>query len=107
MRTEWIENLIIAACLLLFLSLTSCASTFTAKTDVTVEHLPDGTCRASFSSNKEETNLKAEVCGGKISVEKAGTLESVVAAVAATQASIAKTLEVLTAAAKAGALAGS
>ena len=111
-KTSLIENLIIAAAIIVITGfLPGCAQMFSSKTQVAVLHNPDGTCQASYSSDKEQQGLEAEVCGGKIKVDKSGTMEAVVAASAATQASLARILEALAplipAAAKAGALAGS
>ena len=87
------------------------AQNYTAKTTVHVLKSPDGTCQADYASDKEQQGLEAEVCGGKVKVDKSGTLESVVAAQAASNAALAKILEALTAlipaAAQGGALAGS
>ena len=97
--------------LVLALALTGCAQGFTAKTSVSVSVSPDGSCQATYTSDKEQVGLEAEVCGGKVKVDKSGTLESVVAATAASQAELIKMLNKLTdlipAAAKAGVLAGS
>jgi len=105
------RTLVLGMAVWTILVLSSCAQMFTAKTDVAVETLPDGTCRATYSSNKEQQGLTADICGGKVAVDKAGTLEQVVAATAATQAELLKMVNKLTdlipAAAKAGALAGS
>ena len=83
------------------------AQGYTAKTVVSVSTSPDGTCQASYASDKEQQGLEAEVCGGKIKVDKSGTLESIVAAQAANNAALAKILEALLAAARNGALSGS
>lgn len=87
------------------------AQNYTAKTSVHVRTSSDGTCEAEYASDKEQQGLKAEVCGGKIEVDKSGTLESVVAAQAASTAALIKILETLTtmipAGARAGALSGS
>lgn len=93
-----------AVCLL---SIAGCAALMTSKTEVEVEYLADGTCRARYRSDKEQQGITAAVCGGSLTVDKSGTLESVVAATAQTQAAIARIIEQLAAAAKAGALAGS
>jgi len=104
-RKGRIAALLSAVCCLL--SIAGCASLMTSKTEVEVEHLADGTCRARYRSDKEQQGLTASVCGGSLTVDKSGTLESVVAATAQTQAAIARIVEQLAAAAKAGALAGS
>ena len=82
------------------------AQNYTAKTSVHVMKSPDGTCQADYSSDKEQQGLEAEVCGGKVRVDKSGTLESVVAAQAASTAALIKILETLTALIPAGANAG-
>ena len=56
--------------------LSGCAS----KTTVHVEVRADGTCVGDYTSDKEQMGLEAAICGGKVKVEKSGTLESVVAA---------------------------
>lgn len=93
------------------ITLGGCAQAFTAKTNVSLTVSKDGTCTATYSSDKEQTGLEASVCGGKVSVDKSGTLESVVAATAVSQAMMLQILNKLTdlipAAAKGGALAGS
>ena len=105
---QWIE----ALGLVLMLAATGCgANYFSAKTQVDVMVSPDGTCQATYTSDKEQVGLEAMVCGGTVKVDKSGTLESVVAATAASQAELIKMLNKLTdlipTAAKAGVLAGS
>ena len=74
---QWIE----AFGLALMLAATGCgARYFSAQTQVDVMVSPDGTCHASYSSEKEQQGLEASVCGGSVKVDKSGTLESVVAA---------------------------
>ena len=68
---------------------------FTAKTTVSVSVSPDGTCNATYSSDKEQLGLEAEVCGGRVKVDKSGTLESVVAATLAAQTLLLNRLEAL------------
>lgn len=82
------------------------AQNYTAKTNVHVLVSPDGTCEAEYSSDKEQQGLETEVCGGKVKVDKSGTLESVVVAQAASTAALIKILETLTALIPAGANAG-
>ena len=77
-----------AAVLAMLLSATGCAQMFTAKTAVSVTQSPDGTCTATYSSDKEQIGLEAEVCGGKVKVDKAGTQEAVIAAVLQSQIQI-------------------
>ena len=92
------KQIIGAAAILMLLALEmGCAQMFTAKTAVTVSVSPDGTCTATYSSDKEQSGLEAEVCGGKVKVDRSGTLESVVAAVAQTQLFILKQIEGLAA----------
>jgi hypothetical protein len=50
-----------------------------AVTVVRVEMKPDGTCIGNYWSSKEQIGFEAVVCGGSVKVDKAGTLESVVA----------------------------
>ncbi|MNC95809.1 hypothetical protein D3C83_130130 [compost metagenome] len=61
---------------------------FTAKTIVTVEVRPDGTCIAAYTSDKEQIGLDASVCGGFVKVDKAGTQEAVIAAVLSMQSQL-------------------
>jgi hypothetical protein len=86
--------------IVLMLALTGCAQMFTSKTNVTVEVLPDKTCRATYSSDKEQLGLEASICGGTVKVDKSGTLESVVASSLALQMKVVDLIQTLTAAAK-------
>jgi len=90
-----------------FVYLTGCASMYTAKTKVHVEIRPDGTCIGDYSSDKEQQGLEAAICGGNIKVDKSGTLESIVAAIASQQAQIARVFETLLPLAASAAKAGS
>ena len=87
------------------------ANYFSAKTTVAVSTMPDGTCTASYSSDKDQQGLEASVCGGSIKVDKSGTLESAVAAsMQATlkmQDLLAQLLQMVPAAAKMAATSGS
>lgn len=83
----WIKNAIV--CVLILAApaiLPGCAQMFTSKTTVSVE-VTEGekSCKASYTSDKEQEGLAAEVCGGKIKAAKSGTLESVVEGVTALQ----------------------
>jgi len=87
------------------------ANYFSAKTAVTISVATDGTCTATYTSDKEQMGLEAEVCGGRVKVDKSGTLESVVAASLGATLKMQEMLQGLlqnaAAAAKMGALAGS
>jgi len=73
------KTLLAAAAILMLLALEmGCAQMFTAKTTVTVNTSPDGTCAATYSSDKEQIGLEASVCGGTVKVDKAGTPEAVI-----------------------------
>ncbi len=102
---ELIEDSIISGALLLFLAFNGygCYPMFAAKTTVHVQVLPDGTCMADFTSDKEENDLVASVCGGNVSVKKAGSQPEVIAAVLNLYQSLANQIATLAAAAKAGA----
>lgn len=99
------ENLIIIAAILVLpaiLTLPGCAQMFTSKTNVSVEVVEkDKTCRASYTSDKEQEGLEATVCGGKIKAAKSGTLESVIEGVTALQRELAGILSKLADGAKA------
>ncbi len=105
MKRELIEDTIIAAALIVFVCFNSygCYPMFAAKTTVHVQVLPDGTCTADFTSDKEENDLVASVCGGNVSVKKAGSQPEVIAAVLNLYQNLANQIATLTAAAKAGA----
>jgi hypothetical protein len=97
---SYMRGTLALAMLALCVTLAGCAQMFTSKTNVTVEVLPDKTCRASYSSDKEQVGLTASVCGGFVSVEKSGTLESVVASSLALQLKVVDLIQTLTAQAK-------
>ena len=88
MKREWIENLVIAFLLAVFLSLNGCAQMFTAKTTVRIEVRPDGTCIGNYTSDKEQVGFEAAVCGGSVKVDKATTQEAVIAAVLSMQSQV-------------------
>lgn len=99
----WIEKMITYT---LFLAaaaiLPGCAQMFTSKTTVSVEVVEkDKTCRASYTSDKEQEGLEATICGGKIKAAKSGTLESVIEGVTALQRELAGILSKLADGAKA------
>jgi len=73
--------------LILILTITGCARMFTSATTVHVETInkQGDSCKADYTSDKEQEDLKAKVCGGTISTAKSGTLESVVEGVTALQ----------------------
>lgn len=75
---------------------------YSASTTATYQISPDGTKLVSYTSNKEQQGLDVELKeeDGKIKlvrihVDKSGTMESIVAAIAAQQAQIGKLFETL------------
>lgn len=96
-KKEWIENLIIAGCLVLFLSLTGCARWMTSRTEVHFNVVTkDGTtCSGEYVSDKEQQGLEAQLCGGTMKVDRSGTLEQVVAKTAELQATLGRIIEQL------------
>jgi hypothetical protein len=105
-----IENLIIAAALVVFLSLTSgCSSMFTAKTKATYTTTrPDGTkTEVVYESDKQQEGLYVKFGDVLVKVANASTQEEVIAAVLQSQATMLLLLDKLTSVAKAGALSGS
>ena len=115
---NWIENLIIAGILVLFLSLTSScgANFFTANTTASYE-LPNGE-KLLYSSNKDQQGFKVHMGAGPdgklriLDIETtAATPEAAIAAAMQSMAKLVDTLNALVsqlaATAKAGALAGS
>ena len=95
--------------LILTLLISGCAQMFTAKTKASYIR-PDGT-RIEYESDKEQIGLDADFdpVTGKfhIKVDKAGTLESVVAATMQTQIMLNQLIQTIGAGVKTGALAGS
>lgn len=97
------RTFLFAAFLALLLSASGCYPMFAAKTTVHVQVMPDGTCTADYTSDKEENDLAASVCGGTVSVKKAGSQPEVIAAVLTLYQNLANQIAQLTAAAKTGA----
>ena len=86
MKGEFLMTRLVAALVIIAaFYLSGCAQMFTAKTTVRVERLPDGTCIAEYTSDKEQIGLEASVCEGNVKVDKAGTQEAVIAAVLSMQ----------------------
>lgn len=82
-----------AAILLLCAIEFGCYGLNSAATTVSVVVSPDGTCRAEYSSNKEQVGLEAAVCGGMVRVEKSGSNEAIAAGSIANQAMLLKIFE--------------
>ena len=77
----------------LSLVLTGCGvAQFTASTTASVMKSPDGTCSATYTSNKDQVGLDAAVCGGTIKVDKSSTSEAAIAAAAQAMAKMQETV---------------
>jgi hypothetical protein len=110
----WVKPLVILVPLLpLLAALSGCAQMFTAKTKASYKVTsPTGVVtEALYESDKEQVGFDAEIdpTTGKVHVkaDKSGTLESVVAAIAAQQAQIGKLFETILPMAAQAAKAGS
>lgn len=87
------KPLLYAIGLVLLLSLAGCYGLNSAATTLSVTRSPDGTCKADYSSNKELLGLEAEVCGGRVKVDKSGSSEAIAAGSIANQALLLEILQ--------------
>jgi len=87
-KQGWIENLVIAGGLALFLSLNGCANMFACTTDASYIVHPDGLKEVRYSSCKEQQGLDAKFGDVRVKVANSSTQEEVIAAVVNMQSQI-------------------
>jgi len=95
-----LATIIGATLLAVYLSMTGCASMFSAKTEASYQVSPDGSRIISYTSDKEQTGLEAswkdkDGTDVKIRVDKSTTAESAIAAALQLQLEMAKLLEAI------------